>query len=184
VASGSTIGTAAWAGPHKAAANTIARVSRSRITPECTCDHIPHAVAGTTRPVKSQTIQVGKDCPDGLSRRSFRGVPRVARETGLEPATSGVTGRRSNQLSYSRKAASADRRVPDLKVPPCQVKHCGLFTLSASDRAEYGPKLLRKPRAVLLFEAVVGVPPERISLVEEGAAFSREQDVAAATVFF
>jgi len=28
----------------------------------------------------------------------------LARVTGLEPATSGVTGRRSNQLSYTRKA--------------------------------------------------------------------------------
>ena len=28
----------------------------------------------------------------------------LARVTGLEPATSGVTGRRSNQLSYTRNS--------------------------------------------------------------------------------
>ena len=36
---------------------------------------------------------VGEDAGDG-----FAGA--VARTTGLEPATSGVTGRRSDQLSY------------------------------------------------------------------------------------
>src|ERR1700684_819069 len=35
----------------------------------------------------------------------------MARETGLEPATSGVTGRRSNQLSYSPGRGS-DRLAP------------------------------------------------------------------------
>ena len=48
----------------------------------------------------------------------------MARETGLEPATSGVTGRRSNQLSYSptalvgarlrdRAAAQASQVIPE-----------------------------------------------------------------------
>src|SRR6185295_2358111 len=49
----------------------------------------------------------------------------MARATGLEPAASGVTGRRSNQLSYARSAERAWRRTTarePLRVRPPQVK--------------------------------------------------------------
>ncbi len=48
---------------------------------------------------KLSTIQPGRYFFE-LSDES-KSLNEMARETGLEPATSGVTGRRSNQLSYS-----------------------------------------------------------------------------------
>ncbi len=45
----------------------------------------------------------------------------MARVTGLEPAASGVTGRRSNQLSYTRAdVACATSAVFTPPLPPCQ----------------------------------------------------------------
>ncbi len=56
---------------------------------------------------------------------AFGDDPAVARLTGLEPATPGVTGRYSNRLSYNRVSTRRDR-VPnvgcDIRIPRPPVK--------------------------------------------------------------
>ncbi len=44
----------------------------------------------------------GTECSQHSKSKIVSATHKVARVTGLEPATSGVTGRRSNQLSYTR----------------------------------------------------------------------------------
>lgn len=44
---------------------------------------------------------------EGIKKAPSFSKKGVARVTGLEPATSGVTGRRSNQLSYTRSLCSS-----------------------------------------------------------------------------
>ncbi len=41
----------------------------------------------------------------------FPSLKGMARVTGLEPATSGVTGRHSNQLSYTRVSSARRRKA-------------------------------------------------------------------------
>ena len=47
----------------------------------------------------------------------------MARVTGLEPATFGVTGRHSNQLSYTRAFSIITDREARLNKPELMVKH-------------------------------------------------------------
>ncbi len=60
-----------------------------------------------------------------MHHRLLNLLKKVARVTGLEPATSGVTGRHSNQLSYTRmfRAQIACRNALAISAVFREVKH-------------------------------------------------------------
>src|ERR1043166_249041 len=88
---------------------------------------------------------------------------KMARETGLEPAASAVTGRRSNQLSYSRelpKSGSDPRRKEGIKASPPLVKVIEIPELKGV------PLLLRQQKSRP--EAAVFVPRKAFGLLDLG----------------
>jgi hypothetical protein len=68
-----------------------------------------------SRPVPTAGAKVQRGRPKNRNRPGpkYELIDLLAGATGLEPAASGVTGRRSNQLSYAPAGNGADlRRTP------------------------------------------------------------------------
>ena len=85
-----------------------------------------------------------RDSPPGSPKGGGNGGGgKVAGPTGLEPATSGVTGLRSNQLSYD----------PDVRP----------FALARREEAEYTEVVLRCKSATILVLAAVWAAPATAS---------------------
>ena len=64
----------------------------------------------------------------------------MAGATGLEPAASGVTGRRSNQLSY---APVSIRECAELNLAPRQVKRAWILKSCRPNGASFGRTSIR-----------------------------------------
>jgi hypothetical protein len=65
--------------------------------------------------------------------------------TGLEPATSGVTGRRSNQLSYTRSGRAQDLEWANCPVKPCHPGKAEMIEKTGNRRAGMGGDGIEPP---------------------------------------
>lgn len=99
----------------------------------------PRVIERPPRKGKSVNAAFPRPCTARITRGDTRanGRENVAGATGLEPATFGVTGRRSNRLSYAPVA----RGVREIRVAPSPVKRraerrrrCGRGTPSSGAR--------------------------------------------------
>ena len=101
------IATSLWVLTHKDLKNS-ARV-------RALSDHLSRCLRGQRALLEGRSAGSSKrrprgpddELPEATARMPPDGRCRMARVTGLEPAASGVTGRRSNQLSYTRRRGSA-----------------------------------------------------------------------------
>jgi hypothetical protein len=83
----------------------------------CSDDALAQALSSAKRNVSSAEFRSpGPKSRNGGSCRGVQILENLAGATGLEPAASGVTGRRSNRLSYAPAA------LRQLRPPPMQVK--------------------------------------------------------------
>ena len=73
----------------------------------------------------------------------FSSLKRMARVTGLEPATSGVTGRHSNQLSYTRVARREDMRPGEGRRLGGEAGYCQAIRLWITEKIARPPLLGR-----------------------------------------
>src|SRR3954465_1081233 len=110
------------------------------------------------------------------SAAEAKNAQKSARATGLEPATSGVTGGRSNQLSYARRG-SEHRRPTHGPTEPADSSHWSFCFFGAEHVGAVGGRRLRGAGAALELElsyrADVGA-----AVGSRGQAF-REVDVGA-----